>query len=220
MASSAPIHVYLAGDSTVATYPEERAPQAGWGQCIGSFFDDGVEFENHARGGRSSKTFITEGLLDTILAKIGPGDYLFVQMGHNDSSVNRPERYTEPDTTYREYLRQYIAGARVRGAKPLLLTPMARLHYKDGQFLDDFRAYCEAMRTVAGQDGVPLVDLMARSLAHYGAVGYDEVFTYYMASVLGTDFTHFTQRGATAIARLVAEGVRDLGLDLSTHVRV
>src|SRR5699024_6911121 len=88
------IHVYLAGDSTVQTYHEDQ-DQAGWGQFIQHYFTDRVQVHNHAIGGRSSKTFIQEGRLDEIIASIAKGDYLLIQMGHNDSTKIRPERSEE-----------------------------------------------------------------------------------------------------------------------------
>lgn len=211
--------VFLAGDSTMQTYAATAAPQAGWGQFIADCFSPAVAFHNHAIGGRSSKTFIEEGRLDAILADIAPGDYLFTQMGHNDSTASRPERHTDPATTFREYLQRYVAGARGRGAVPVLLTPVGRLHWEAGVFQNDFRSYCEAVRAVAAEEAVPLIDLMARSLAEYAAVGYDEARTFFMVSVNGTDHTHFTAKGARRIARLVAQGVAALDLPLAEYVR-
>jgi len=214
------VRVFLAGDSTVQTYAPRAAPQAGWGQFVGDYFTPDVQFVNRAIGGRSSKTFVEEGRLDAILSEIAPRDYLFTQMGHNDSTASRPERHTDPGTTYREYLRMYVAGARRHGAVPVLITPVGRLHFESGVFLDDFPAYCAAMKEVAAEEGVPLIDLMARSLAHYASVGPDEARGYFMVSVNGTDHTHFTEKGANAVARLVAQGVRDLDIGLSPYVRV
>lgn len=212
--------VFLAGDSTVQTYAPAAAPQAGWGQFIGDHLAPGVEVVNRAIGGRSSKTFVEEGRLAAILAEIGPGDALLTQMGHNDSTASRPERYTDPATSYSDHLRMYVAGAREHGATPVLITPVGRLHFSDGAFLNDFRPYCEAMQAVAAEEGTALLDLMERSLAHYAAVGHDEARSYFMVSVNGTDHTHFTEKGARAIARLVAEGLRDMAIGLSAHVWV
>jgi large repetitive protein len=117
--------VYIAGDSTVQTYDEYWKPEAGWGQMIPRFFTDNVLFKNHAIGGRSSKTFISEGRLDEVLRAISPGDYFFVQFGHNDATISVPERYASvPD--YKNYLKVYVNGARQRGATPVLVTPMGR----------------------------------------------------------------------------------------------
>lgn len=213
------INVYLAGDSTVQTYDSSRAPQAGWGQCIADYFTDDVQFFNHAIGGRSSKTFITEGRLEKIGQEIKEGDYLFIQMGHNDSTKSRPERYTEPYEDYKEYLRQYIKVARERMAIPILITPVGRLHYVRGEFLADFGDYCNAMKEVADEEDVLLIDLMKTSIQYFTTIGYEEVHRFFMISVNGTDCTHFTDKGANEMARLVSEGIKGLNIELSRFVK-
>ncbi|XEC95818.1 rhamnogalacturonan acetylesterase [Paenibacillus tarimensis] len=211
--------IYLAGDSTVQTYKEEAAPQAGWGQFIPRYFSDKVTFINRAIGGRSSRTFVEEGRLERILDDIQPHDYLFVQMGHNDSSKNKPERYTDPYTDYKRYLKMYIEGARRRQAVPLLITPVARLHYSEnGEFMNDFPEYCDAMKQVAAEEDTALIDLMDRSLQYYNAIGFDEARTFFMVSVNGTDHTHFTAKGADAVARIVSQAVKEAGLTISEEV--
>ena len=118
------MNIFLAGDSTMQTYNESHKPQAGWGQFIQEYFDESAyTFHNHAIGGRSSKSFIVEGRLDRIIDEIQKDDLLIVQMGHNDSTKQRPERYTEPFTSYKEYMEQYIDKARNVGAIPILITP-------------------------------------------------------------------------------------------------
>ncbi|GBG10408.1 rhamnogalacturonan acetylesterase [Paenibacillus agaridevorans] len=204
------VNVFLAGDSTVQTYEPEHAPQAGWGQYIAEYFTKEVRFANRAIGGRSSKTFVEEGRLQTILEEIGKGDYLFVQMGHNDSTKSRPERYTEPFSTYTSYLKMYIDGARSRGAIPVLITPVGRLHYENGEFLNDFPDYCMAMKQLAAEENVLLADLMTESLAYYSSVGYEETKSFFMVSVNGTDHTHFTEIGARRMAKLLADQLKSL----------
>ncbi|CAM3586837.1 rhamnogalacturonan acetylesterase [Marinicrinis lubricantis] len=214
------IHIYLAGDSTVQTYREDVAPQGGWGQFIDKYFLSEATFHNHAIGGRSSKTFITEGRLDAILEKMEPGDYLWIQMGHNDATKSRPERYTEPFTDYKAYLKQYVSGARGKQAHPLLITPVARLHQAvDGSYINDFPTYCEAIKQVADEEQVPLIDLMSESLAHFSQVGEEEVHSYFMVSVNGTDHTHFTLKGADAIANVLAHAIQATNLELRHYVK-
>jgi lysophospholipase L1-like esterase len=213
MAASKPT-IYIAGDSTVMTYSSKYAPQAGWGQFIADYFSEDVNFENHAIGGRSSKSFVVEGRLDEILNKIQPNDYLFVQMGHNDAS-NDPNRHTDPNTTYKQYLKMYIDGARKKNAIPVLITPVGRLHYVNGTFKNDFPAYCNAMKQLGTEEKVNVIDLMSMSLNYYTSIGYDQTYSLYMVSANGTDYTHFTEKGANQIARLVSEGVKTLGLPIS-----
>lgn len=211
-------HVYLASDSTVQTYSEDNE-QAGWGQFIQNYFTDQIQVHNHAIGGRSSKTFINEGRLDRIMEEIEEGDYLLVQMGHNDSTKIRPERYTEPYGDYQDYLRQYIDQARSKQAIPIFITPVGRLHYVDGEFLADFGDYRNAMKEVASEKEVPLFDLMESSIAYFTKIGYEEAEKLFMISVNGTDCTHFTKKGANEMAKLVAEGLKTLSVDLSSEVK-
>lgn len=212
--------IYLAGDSTVQSYSQDYAPQAGWGQFIANYFSSNVTFHNHAIGGRSSKSFVEEGRLERILEAIAADEYLFIQMGHNDSTYSKPERYTEPFSTYKQYLKQYVTGARSRGAVPLLITPVGRLHYEDGQFQNDFSDYCLAMKQVASELDVTLIDLMSKSLAYYDTIGFEQAQKLFMVSVNGTDHTHFTEAGADAIARIVAAEVKEKRLAISKFVEL
>lgn len=219
MSTDKVIKIFLASDSTVQAYSEENRPQAGWGEFIGKYFSNDVEIVNHAIGGRSSKTFVEEGRLDAILEVIQPGDYLFVQMGHNDATPQRPQRYTEPYTSYKQYLKMYIEGARKKDAIPVFITPVGRLHYEKGKFINSFPEYCKAMKELAEELDVRLVDLMSKSLDYFTSIGYDEAYKLFMISSNGTDTTHLTVKGANEAARLVAEGVKELSLNISEFVK-
>jgi len=212
--------IYIASDSTAQTYRSSYAPQAGWGQFLGQYFTSNVLVDNRAIGGRSSKSFVVDGRLDEILKVIKPGDYLFVQFGHNDATISKPERYAAPYTTYKEYLCKYVDGARQRGAIPVLITPVARLNYKNNRFVNDFPDYCIAMKQVAEEKNVKLIDLMAKSLIYYTSIGYNETYKLYMVSSNNSDYTHFTERGAQQIARIVSEGVKEINVGISKDVKV
>jgi lysophospholipase L1-like esterase len=214
-----PINIYLAADSTVQAYEASEVHQGGWGEFLPFYFSkEDVQVLNHAIGGRSSRTFVEEGRLDKILKEIRMGDYLFIQMGHNDSTSSKPERYTDPYTTYKEYLKMYVKGARNCQAEPILITPVARLHRENGIFINDFPQYCQAMKEVAVEENVYLIDLMEKSLNYFDAIGYEEAFTFFMASVNETDFTHFTKKGANKMAWLVSEGIKECDLPISRFV--
>lgn len=201
--------IFLVGDSTMKTYDNTEAPQTGWGQFIKDYFTKDVPIFNYALGGRSTRTFMEEGHLDKVFGEIKESDYLFVQMGHNDSSKNKPERYTEPNTTYKKNLKIYIKGTIERNAKPILITPVARLKYKNEQFITDLTEYCIAMKEVAQEESIPLIDLNTKSLHYYSSLGYEEAMKLFMVSVKGSDYTHFTELGGVEIARLVAEGIKE-----------
>ncbi|MFD1886927.1 rhamnogalacturonan acetylesterase [Paenibacillus wenxiniae] len=220
--------VYLAGDSTVQTYRASQRPQAGWGQMIASYFDEGVQFSNHSIGGRSSRSFIEQGRLDTIVSLLQPGDYLMVQFGHNDADSSKPERYT-PVNDYRTYLKTYIDRARSKGATPILVTPVSRRDYNaaNGQFKPSFPEYVQAMKQVAAETNTLLIDLNARSVALYNATGIEGTKSIFLHVAPGQyayfpdgvqDNTHFQEQGAVQIAGLVAAGIKDLNIPLSQHL--
>lgn len=211
------IKVFLASDSTVQKYDDPH--QGGWGEFLQKYFTDEVQVENHAIGGRSSKTFIEEGRLDTIVNELSQQDYLFIQMGHNDSTKSKPERYTEPFSTYKQYLKMYVNAANECGAQSVLITPVARLHFENDKFINDFEDYCRAMKEVAEEEQVPLIDLMDKSLEYYQSIGYEEALTLFMVSVNETDFTHFTKKGANQIARILAEEIKASDLQISIFIR-
>jgi len=222
------ITIYMAGDSTMQSYAEINAPQEGWGQRFGEYFAPGVVVKNFAIGGRSSKSFLVDGRLDAVLREIRPGDFFFISFGHNDASVGIPERYASP-ADYKMYLARYVNGARQRGATPVLLTPVGRRDYNaiTQQFNVSFPEYVQAMKEVAQELNVDLIDLSAISIAHYNAVGVaatEKIFLYanpgeyprYPNGV--SDNTHFSSYGAKVIAGLVANAVKEMGLAISPYV--
>ncbi|MGP3972214.1 rhamnogalacturonan acetylesterase [Streptomyces sp. 6N223] len=222
--------IYIASDSTAQTYGADYVPQEGWGQELHQFFTDDVAVENHAIGGRSSRSFVEQGRLDAILDVIQPGDYLFVQFGHNDASYTIPDRYTSPED-YKEYLRNdYIGGALERGAIPVVFTPVSRRDYDPGTglFNVSFPEYVQAATEVAAEEDVPFVDLSASSRAYLDSIGPEaakDVFLWtdpgeYPNRPDGTqDDTHFQTYGATEIARLIATDVAQLDVPLAGHVQ-
>ena len=219
--------VWLTGDSTVQTYRSDVAPQAGWGQMIDRFLDDDVTVDNRAIGGRSSKNFISQGRLDEVLRSIKPGDYLFVQFGHNDNSYGVDDRFAAP-ADYYEYLRTYVDGARQRGATPVLVTPVSRRAFgPDGKAVVSFPAYVEAAKKLAADTGTPLVDLAASSRAYLDEIGAETAKSVYLHVPAGVypsrptgtvDDTHFQEYGAIQMARLVAGGIAGLQIPLSGEV--
>jgi lysophospholipase L1-like esterase len=197
--------LYIAGDSTAAQKYSTEAPETGWGMALPFFLRKGVTVANHAVNGRSSKSFVDEGRLDVILAAIRPGDLLLVQFAHNDEKTADPTRYTEPWTTYQDYLRLYIEGARAHGARPVLATPVERRRFDaDGNAVPTHGDYPAAMRALAGQERVALLDIEALSLALWQRLGVEETKVYFNWTGTEQDNTHFNPPGAIAVARLVA----------------
>jgi fibronectin type 3 domain-containing protein len=220
--------VFVTGDSTVQTYDPYWAPQAGWGQMIERFLSDDVTVDNHAIGGRSSKNFISQGRLDTVLNQIRPGDYLYVQFGHNDNSYGVDDRWAGPGD-YAYYLQSFIDGAVQRGAQPIVVTPVSRRSFDEttGKFNVSFPEYVQAATDVAAANDVPLVDLSASSRAYLDEVGPEaakSVFLHVPAGVYPnrpngtTDDTHFQEYGAIQMARLVAQDTAALDVPLADEV--
>ena len=214
--------VYIAGDSTVQTYKASYAPQQGWGAYLGENLPDGVSVQNHAIAGRSSKSFYDNGRLNTILDSIQKDDYLLIQFGINDSASTKAERYAPtcgqvPGTagSFEDYMAKYIEGAKAKGATPILVTTVIGLKaYKDGKFQTSYGNYCDSMKKLGAYYQVPVIDLNTLMVNHYNAIGYDAAYQYHMVSTGNgsTDMTHFTETGAKAVAKLVADDMKRQGL--------
>ncbi|MEJ2702403.1 MAG: GDSL-type esterase/lipase family protein, partial [Sedimentisphaerales bacterium] len=199
------LRLVIIGDSTVCNYPPERACR-GWGQYIQDYFEDAVRVINLAEGGKSTKTFIKEGLWDKTL-DVRP-DVLLIQFGHNDShGSGRPES-TDAGTDFQDYLRRYIDEARAIGAMPILVTPVQRRTYHpDGTLDNSLLVYANAMKLVAAQKNVGVIDLNASSGKLYeqlGAAANDIVASE------PNDHTHFNEQGARMMAHLVMQGLMHL----------
>jgi lysophospholipase L1-like esterase len=197
--------LYIAGDSTAAQKYADAAPESGWGMALPFFLRKDLPVANHAVNGRSSKSFVDEGRLEVILGEIRPGDFLLVQFGHNDEKKEDPARYTEPWSTYQEYLRMYVDGARARGARPVLATSVERRRFDAaGTAVTSHGEYPAAMRALAAEEGVALLDVQALSLALWQRLGVEATKTYFNWTATEQDNTHFNPPGAIEVARIVA----------------
>ncbi len=207
--------VFLAGDSTVTDQRYE--PAAGWGQMLPRFFKPQVSIANHAESGETLKAFLVERRLDKLLSAMKSGDYLFIQFGHNDQKANWPQTYAEAATTYRDYLKAYIGEARRRGATPVLVTSMHRRKFDAaGRIVNTLGDYPDAVRAVARETGVTLIDLHAMSAAFYEALGPDQAWKAFNDG--GKDATHHNNYGGYQLARCVAEAIRVSGLPLANSL--
>ncbi|MCM3632745.1 rhamnogalacturonan acetylesterase [Paenibacillus camelliae] len=220
-ASEQQITIYLAGDSTVTDPAPSRFPFSGWGQMLNYYFKHDVVVANHAVGGRSSKSFIAEGRLDGIMETMREGDFLFIQFGHNDQKSDE-ERHTDPATTYPQYLKQYIEAARSVQATPVLLTSVHRRYFdQNGRLIDTHKDYLEAVRQLAADEHIPLIDLAEKSKQLFEQLGEEASRSLLLWGEPGEwinyssgikDNTHFQEQGGLAIAALVAQGIRELQL--------
>jgi len=222
--------LYLAGDSTVSTYPDTASPtdQAGWGQMLHERLDALASVDNRAVGGRTARRFIDDGRLDEILADIAAGDYLLVQFGTNDS--NKTATYTlngqtipyylDPASDFKTYLQQYIDGARAHDATPVLVTPPPRNSaYCTGG--NGTGAHAQAMRELGAATQVAVADLNQKSVNHLMAICPAPVpEDFFLLRGDGTvDGTHFQENGARFLAGFVAEGIAEVGLPLAQYLK-
>ena len=196
--------IFIAGDSTAASYPSGQAPQAGWGQALEALLD--VPVVNAAYPGASARSSVEQlGMYDRIMAEIGTDDLLLICFGHNDGKHDQ-SRFGAPAGAYTSFLRRYIEGARRAGARPVLVTSVER-RTPDGH--NTHGAYPDAMKTLAAAEDVPLVDLQAASARRWRELGPDATKDLFLwlpphpNYPLGSaDDTHFTAAGALEVARL------------------
>ena len=232
--------IYLIGDSTVADYSLEddyqskRFPLVGWGQVFQPFFQkdslklvsnilgkaEEVKIDDRAKGGRSTRTFFQEGRWASVYNSLQKGDVVMMQFGHNDGSVEKTERYVNIEG-YKEFLRLFINQTREKGATPIVMTPVARNYpWKDGKLTNVHGEYPQAAKDVAKELNVKVIDLNELSMDFFSGKGQDYVTnTYFMNLEAGKyqaypngqkDNTHFQEKGAAEVARLVFNAMKKL----------
>jgi lysophospholipase L1-like esterase len=217
--------VFLAGNSTVVDQDDE--PWAAWGQMLPSFFGPGVAVANHAESGLSLSSFLGSHRLEKVLSVMKPGDYLFIEFGHNDQKEKGPN--DGPFLAYTERLKLFVSEARKRGGIPVLVTSTSRRSFgANGKIENSLGDFPAAVRQVAQQENVPLIDLNAMTTTLYEAMGEEEskkAFVHYPAnSYLDqpqplADNTHFNPYGAYEIARCVVESLKTAKLGLVKYLR-
>jgi len=214
------IQVFLIGDSTLANKAPGDAPETGWGMVLQDYFqNENIKVQNHALNGRSTKSFINEGRWATVLKEMKAGDWVFIQFGHNDSKDKDTSRYAAANTDYQKNLIRFINETRAKGGKPILLTPVMRRRFDEkGKFFDTHGDYPSAVKAVAKEAKVPLIDLHAKSqeaIVSLGEEGSKALFMhleagYYPKHPKGLiDDTHFSGYGAKVMGSLVAEGIKE-----------
>ena len=243
------ITIFMIGDSTMANKPLDGDNQErGWGHVLGGFFTEDVIVDNHAMNGRSSKSFINEGRWDAVLNKMKPGDYVFIQFGHNDEKVN-PERHTDPGTTFDENLKRFVLETRAKGGIPVLFNSIVRRNFrvnenavaeddhrssklaetKEGSVLIDTHGkYLDSPRNVAKELNVPFVDMNKLTHDLVQGMGPEESKKLFMWIPEGKyvscpqgrqDNTHLNVYGARTIARITVQAIEKEVPALAPYVR-
>lgn len=203
--------IHYAGDSTVQFNSIATYPQTGLGQVLPLFLKANIAVKNHGKNGRSTKSFINEGRLEVVGKNICQGDFLFIEFGHNDEKETDSSRYTDPDTEYKDNLKKFIEVANQKGALPVLITPLERGNFENGHlYAGKHIPYVKAMKEVAKECNVPIVDLNAKSRALMEELG--EAKSH---ALFNKDTTHMNYEGAITFGRLLAQGIRELGGEYS-----
>lgn len=216
----APFKIVLVGDSTVAT-------EGGWGPGFCATVTSNVTCVDLAVNGRSSKSYLDEGLWKNALAE--QGQYYFIQFGHNDQKPD-PARHTDPQTGFKDNLRLYIRETRAASAIPILVTPLSRRNYKDGALVQDgLDEYASAMRQVAVEEKATLVDLHSMScelletLTQQQADAFDAIrhpdAKAENSTSIGPDRTHLNDLGKKEFGRMVADGVIRTEVELGPNIK-
>jgi len=207
--------VFLLGDSTVTDQPAE--PAASWGQMLPAFFTPDIAIANHAESGETMKSFMTELRFAKVLELARPGDWALIQFGHNDQKPNWPQTYAAAETTYRDYLRTWIAEFRQRGVTPVLVSSPERRFWTGTKIRPTLSDYAAAVKAVGAELKVPVLDLNAMSTAFYEALGPDRAPLAFNDN--GKDATHHDNYGAWVLARCVAKGLADAKVPLARHLK-
>lgn len=186
--------LFVAGDSTVSD--PRTGPGGNWPTHLSQFLKPEIALCNSAEGGETSKSFVTGLRMDKVLSQMKAGDFFLIQFGHNDSKPQWPQSYTEPASSFKAYLRVFIAETRRRGATIVFVTPMERR--ANG---DSVGPWARAMQEVASQDNVPLIDQWVMSKQLWTAMGPRVADAF-------TDQTHLSGYGGYLLSKLIVRGIK------------
>jgi len=208
--------IHMAGDSTMMTYRGKDAPQQGWGQRMQELVKDGVTVKNRSIGGRSTKSFKAEKRWENLLREVRKGDFVIIQFGHNDGTKNKPERYTDPKTEYKENLKGFVEDVRRAGGIPVIATSIPFGIYLENGSLKPagfLNPYLQSAREVAAETKCDLVDLYAYADKELNAAGEKKGTLLYLELKPGdypnypegrSDRCHISFRGALFYAKAFA----------------
>lgn len=221
------VTIFMAGDSTMSVKEIKYYPETGWGMPFQYFWDSTVQVVNKAKNGRSSRSFIKEGLWAQIMQAGNAGDYVLIQFGHNDEAKEKVERYTTPEE-YKQNLQFMVREARSKGMRPLLLTPVGRRKFDpSGKVMATHSVYTPLVKEVALQETVLLIDADAQSQYLYQQMGPEYSKLLFLQLKPGEhpnypegkeDNTHFSELGARLIAQQIFREILVQFPELATRV--
>ncbi|MGE4287584.1 MAG: rhamnogalacturonan acetylesterase [Salinivirgaceae bacterium] len=220
--------LYLIGDSTMANKEKLYLPERGWGQALPSYFSDELHIENHAKNGRSTRSFIYQGRWDSVYNHLQPGDFVMIQFGHNDGSIKKTERYATPEE-YQYNLKKFINETRAKKASPILCTPIVRRKFdEEGKYMESHGEYPDLVRQVAEQANVPLLEMHLKSrylLEKLGAEESKALYLHISPNTIDslpeglTDNTHFSELGSHNMAQIAADEIREKVPQLAKYLK-
>jgi lysophospholipase L1-like esterase len=203
--------LYIAGDSTSTDQGKE--PFNSWGQMLTRFFGPEIAVANHGESGESLRSFVGERRLAKLDTVMKSGDWLLIQMGHNDQKEKGEG--VGAFTTYKESLKKMIADARAHGVLPVLVTPMNRMTFDAaGKITNSLGDYPEAVRQAGAEEKVPVIDLNAMSKVLYEAIGPKDA----PKAFADGDTTHHSNYGSYELARCIVQGIRDAHQGLEKYL--
>ncbi|MDL2244769.1 pectinesterase family protein [Parabacteroides sp. OttesenSCG-928-J18] len=209
--------IFMIGDSTMANKNLTGGnPERGWGHVLPGFFSEDVRVDNHAVNGQSSKSFIDDGRWDAVISQVKPGDYVFIQFGHNDQKT-REDRYTQPGSTFDANLKRFITETRAKGGTPVLFTSIVRRQFDENGLLKDTHGdYITATKNVARETNTLLIDLCQQTHDWIQALGDEATRQYFMWVPKNTlpccpegkeDNTHLNVAGAKIVAGMAVQSL-------------
>ncbi len=196
--------VYLIGDSTMTDQP--GMPTTSWGQFLPIFFKNTVAIANHGESGEAYSAFRGERRWPKILSIIKPGDWVIAQFGHNDEKERERGPTFGAFKNYATEMRNYTAEVQAKGAHIILVTPMQRHEFADGKVKNTHDDYPDAVRAVAKELNVPMIDLTAMSDTMMNVMGEKASWVLFSR---GQDATHHNPYGAWELAKCIAQGIKD-----------
>jgi lysophospholipase L1-like esterase len=221
------ITIWLIGDSTMSIKETKAYPETGWGMPFVYFWDSTVTVDNRAKNGRSTSSFMKEGLWEPVMKQMQEGDYVFVQFGHNDEVPTKKTYTTEAE--FKANLEKYVDDARSKKANPVLLTPVARRKFDEaGKVVGTHDVYAQIVRDVAKEKSVPLIDLDKEGQELLQSFGVENSKLLFNQLKPGEhpnypegkeDNTHFNELGARLIAEIVLKDIKKICPGLAERIK-
>ncbi|WP_111978703.1 rhamnogalacturonan acetylesterase [Algibacillus agarilyticus] len=220
--------IHMAGDSTMSIKDPKDYPETGWGVPFATFFADDINVANYAKNGRSTRTFIEEGIWGTLINTVKPHDYVIIQFGHNDESARKKDRFTTPKQ-YQENLQRFINDVKTKQAYPILMSSITRRYFADNGKLKETHPYAPLVQKVALQNpDVTFIDMERLTRDYFNQLGDQASAIRFMHIKPGLhpnypngvrDDTHLNQMGAREVAQLVLVALRTMQHPLAAKTR-